>query len=456
MTVRGKSYCIRKKHNAFGLFILITFCLIVISDIYIYQLRNLSGNPIRSDGWGYYSYLPAVFDYHDLTFSFSDDPAKDVTIRVDNEGHYINKYPIGVAILESPFFFVVDIAMKIFDQQSANGYSMPYQIAMLISAIVYFLSGLLILYKVLNIYFEKNIVILTLILMTYATNLFHYASFDASFSHIYSFFLISLFVYITIKKQNFQSIWLDFAGGICLGLVFVTRNPNIIVVLFYFFYNCNSLKKIRRRIVQILQPKSILINICGFILPVSLQCIYWLKVSGKLIIRSYDASETFSWLFPHIINVLFSVQKGLFFYSPILLFSFIGIVLMIKVKNELVLPIFTVMLFHIYVTSSWDCWQYGGSFGQRPFIDFFVFYAIALAFSLQYMNDLKFANVKNELHTTSVLDLGKYIFIIFIFISIKLMLCYWHGILPFADATMIDIMNCLNWNFDEMRFTLIK
>lgn len=36
-----------------------------------------------------------------------------------------------------------------------------------------------------------------------------------------------------------------------------------------------------------------------------------------------------------------------------------------------------------------------------------------------------------------------------------MMLAYWHGILPFSDATMNDIMNVIQWNYEEMRNIII-
>ena len=92
-----------KENAGFVIFILITMTLLLLSYVYIYSWRGQSGNIIRSDGWGYYSYLPAIFDYGDLTFSFSDDSAKGAVWEDENHNS-INKYPIGTAVMQSPFF----------------------------------------------------------------------------------------------------------------------------------------------------------------------------------------------------------------------------------------------------------------------------------------------------------------------------------------------------------------
>ena len=58
------------------------------------------------DQAGYYSYLPAFFLYQqDWSFSFFDDngmQSKQFLKKVD--GKDFNKYPVGISILQTPFF----------------------------------------------------------------------------------------------------------------------------------------------------------------------------------------------------------------------------------------------------------------------------------------------------------------------------------------------------------------
>lgn len=400
--------------------------------------------PIRSDGWGYYSYLPAVFDYKDLTFSFSSNPANmNVSVWKDALGHYINKYPVGTAVLESPFFIIVDMACKIFAKELATGYSVPYQVAVLVSTTTYFISGLIFLNKILSRFYSKRVVLWTLVSMCYATNLFHYATYDAAFSHIYSFFLCTLFVWLVMECENNQySKKINFSMGLCAGLILITRNPNIVILLFYLLYEVKNRKDLVYRVKTIFNPSKIYWNIAGGIIPVMIQCWYWVIVSGKMVIRSYSSAETFNWLLPHITEVLFSVSKGLLFYSPIIGIAYMGFGLA-KKYNLPFYGLLSTVLVHLYITSAWDCWQYGGSYGQRPFVDIYVFYAILLG--------CVYYHLENVNKTSSAFSLLIPIIFINIYFVVKFMLAYWHGILPFSNATMQDIMNVLEWNFDQMR-----
>src|SRR5210317_2224155 len=109
------------KPNAHVAIILsISAMLAVLTNFYTYENRY-NGPPIRSDGLGYYLYLPAIFIHKDPYFTFLDEPqTKDVTRAnygilqgpaanfglAGTERGYLNKYPIGTAVMQAPFFFV--------------------------------------------------------------------------------------------------------------------------------------------------------------------------------------------------------------------------------------------------------------------------------------------------------------------------------------------------------------
>ena len=108
-----------------------------------------------------------------------------------------------------------------------------------------------------------------------------------------------------------------------------------------------------------------------------LQFIIWNIQTGHLFIDSYN-NETFNFLNPQILNILFSYKKGLFIYSPALFVLSVGgltrLILQKKYYQGLVLAFLFFMV--IYVLSSWWSWWYGASFGQRAFVDFYVIFAI--------------------------------------------------------------------------------
>ncbi|WP_273278405.1 hypothetical protein [Methanothrix soehngenii] len=352
--------------NGRELFIFLIFVafLAIISDYYIYS-HDLNGPPIRSDGVGYYAYLPSIFIYHDISLlSFLKDKQYALTLC---DGKQINKYPLGTAILEAPFFFIAD-RLAILTRGQRDGYSLYYQITQPLAGIFYLILGLIFTYKMLVLFFPKNIALLTLPLLTFGTGLFHYATYDSSFSHVFSFCLIAIFLYYVLHPNKHALI-----PSILLGLIFLVRMPNAIVGIFLLWREINSA---RANGIPLLRWLTMLFV---FLLIASLQFVYYYLATGYFIIWSYGGEGFTNWMRPEIINVLFSTQKGLFIYYPVLLFSMIGLLFL---RRDLSYKIIIFLVVSTYITASWWCWYYGGSFGMRPFVDVLAVFSMPLAMTL--------------------------------------------------------------------------
>ncbi|MGE0090784.1 MAG: hypothetical protein AB7S50_15025, partial [Bacteroidales bacterium] len=107
--------------------------LLIIALVYIWTVFNISkwrkNLVINNDAVSYYSYLPAVFIYNDLSFSFVDSLPKDFEGRIwyqtTPSGDRVQKMTMGWSVLYAPFFFVAHSIAQITDL-NANGYSEIY------------------------------------------------------------------------------------------------------------------------------------------------------------------------------------------------------------------------------------------------------------------------------------------------------------------------------------------
>ena len=128
--------------------VLLAGVLGLISLMFIYG-RRLNYPPIRSDGMGYYLYLPAALIDHDLTLqttiarSFGGTSPEWAGVnRIRETNRLLIKYPPGEAIMLAPFFLLahgVTIASGVAD---ADGFSVLYQAAAAIGGLCYVLLGL--------------------------------------------------------------------------------------------------------------------------------------------------------------------------------------------------------------------------------------------------------------------------------------------------------------------------
>ncbi|MGB8215006.1 MAG: hypothetical protein WCE68_15770 [Anaerolineales bacterium] len=415
----------KSKKAIFGL------CILVIGVAVVHYLysNKISYPIIRSDGEGYYAYLPALFIYHDISLhSLVAGPlqgnAPGNTFIWDGTNRYLIIVPSGEAILMAPFFFLGWIAQSILGGgEGITGYSSFFQYAAAFSALFYTILGLLILWSVLERYFKQSTILIVLIGLLFGTDLFHYATYDSTFSHVYSFFLFSLFLFLVERVYRKGTLLNFVAFGIVGGLIIITRPSNGLWLLFGILFGISSIRDINERIKFLkLNWQKYLLSLLALVCVLSIQVAYWKVITGSFFVYTYGA-EHFNWTKPEILNVLFSVRKGLFFWAPILLTVFPGLFFVRKLAKEYFIPILVFFPLNVYVISSWQTWWYGGSFGQRPFVESIPMFAIALC---ALIDGIKPAWGKRIL----ILAIG-----LACLLSLWLMYKYWLRIIPFDHVT---------------------
>jgi len=421
----GKLSMDKSKKLVFG------FCILIIglAAIYYINLNKINYPVIRSDGEGYYAYLPAVFIYHDISLrSLVAGPLHGIApggaAIWDCTTSYLIKYPSGEAILMTPFFLIGWIAQYVkWAGIVITGYSKFFQYASAFSGLFYTVIGLLFLWSVLERYFKEKTILIVLIGLLFGTNLFNYATYDAIFSHTYSFFLFSLFLFFVERVYRKATLANFVAFGIVGGLIIITRPSNGIWMLFGILFGISSMRDIKERVKFLkLNWQKLFLSLVAFMCVISIQLVYWKFITGSFFIYSYGG-EQFNWTKPEVLNVLFSVRKGLFFWAPILLSVFPGLFFVRKIAKEYFIPIIVFFPLNVYVISSWYSWWYGGSFGQRPFAESIPMFAITLC--------ALYDGVKPAWGKRIIL----LVIILACILSIWLMFKYWLGIIPFDGVT---------------------
>lgn len=428
-----------RQEKAFTGFLIITVFFMLCSIVWVYHVKVLNAPKVYSDGFGYYAYLPALLR-GDFTFGFIEAEGWEHSLKLTPAvGGLVNKYPVGVAIMESPFFFAAHLLSLLGDaltgSVTATGYSNLYQYMILFGGVCYWTVGTILLYKLLTGYlgFSQKVSLLTCIVITYGTNLFHYASYDACFSHIYSYFLFNLFLYYLCwyeerEEEGKNKIWQTCIFGFLAGLIFMCRNTNILFVLTYVFYGVVDGKTLKARAHMILKPeRAVPIVLVGFI-TLFPQLLYWHAATGHWFSYSYG-NEPFYWLALELGNFLFSVRKGLLFWSPILILTVIGMVISWRKKGKLTVGLTTFLLVIVYVSSAWWSWYYGGSFGQRVAVDFMCLFAIFLAELLRRLEERKQQEIRGKGYRIAAVAVYGYCGICVIW-NLICMRAYWYRVLP--------------------------
>ncbi len=363
----------------FIIWIILLVQLLILKETEIWKQEN---RVIYWDVLEYYSYLPATFIYGDVKLGFMNDTtvnwqAKFWPKQAPNNGRVI-KMTMGMSVIYSPFFFATHGIAKIFHLQ-ADGFSIPYRIALIFSCLFYLTIALFLLRKLLLRWFNDGVTTLTIVSIVMGTNLFYYSTIEAAMPHAFNFSLFVFFIYLTVKWYEKQSWRTTILLGLLGGIIALIRPANIIIWLFFLLYDVTKSSGFALRLSFLVKQYVKLLLIAGcFLLILFPQLLYWKTVTGSWLYYSYD-NEGFFFNNPQIIRGLFSYRKGWLLYTPIMTFALIGIPFLCLRAKELFLPVLIFMLINIYIIFSWWTWWYGGSFGQRPMIDCYPLLAFPLA-----------------------------------------------------------------------------
>lgn len=353
----------------------------------------------RSDGIGYYSYLPATVIYHDLSYHFIDslsdkyhnlEYSKYLGFCNSFNNKNVNKYFVGESILISPFFLVAHWSSGS-KENPADGFSFFYLLAICLAALFYCLLGLWSIRNLLKRFAIKDgIVAITLLCVFFGTNLFYYTIWDPEMSHVYSFGLISLFCLQLHKQLEHFSGKRFILLAALLALIILVRPINALIVLALPFLSGNR-QVLKTFFVECFRKKIfLLLAILAFLLVLFIQLLYYHLQAETWLVYAYE-KEGFDFTQPHFFSCLFSYSNGFYVYTPILFVGTFGLFTFLP-KNKFrfvsLILFFTILIF---VISSWWKWTYAGALGMRPLVEYYVLFALLFGLLLEKISRKRLA-----------------------------------------------------------------
>ena len=395
-----------------------------------FSLRLWNKRPvIKDDVIGYYSYLPAVFIYGDITMDYASGNPFFETRQYGTTAYqkgYVQKYTMGMAVIYSPFFFTGHILASL-TGYPADGYSTPYQMMLLLSGLVYGWLGLLVLRKLLRRYNTEGVSAAVMLVVGAGTNLNFYVLSDGAMPHAAMFFLITSFVWYSIRFYENPDWKTSLLMGLAGGLIVLARPNHILIWSIPLFYGWLSPGGFRSQIAFFKKHFLLILwwPLCLFIIYLP-QLIYWKHTTGSWFYYSYG-QEGFFWTHPRVMDTLFSYRKGWLVYTPVMISAIAGIIFLLKKIPELSVSVLVLLLFNIWALSSWWCWWYGGSFGSRPFIDIYGPLALSMAALFTWtLQKIPYAKIT-----------GALILFFFIFMNNFQSIQYSRGVLHFDSMTKV-------------------
>ena len=401
--------------------------------IWVYA-TGLADPVIRSDGFSYYVYVPSWFLYQDTSLSAV---ARDCCggsysevsgiVRWPATRRWVNVHPIGVALMQAPAFPLAHALTK-WTNLTPDGFSLYYQHAAGLTGLAWIIAGLALVRRLLLHYFTDAVVAVTVLVLFAGTNLLHHGTFDASYSHAYSFFLVAALLVLSRRWFESPALQTSVLIGVTAGLIVLVRHTNALMLNVFWLYGLAAfgprefLQRMRAGIGGLA-----VITAVGAALLVPQLALYY-RATGSLLVSPYAlVGQGFNWTSPRLFDVLFGVTKGLFFWTPLLLLAVAGFVRLLRTGSAaraFVLPAVVVLSLQAYLVASWWDWQLGGSYGSRGFVDTLALFSIGLA-----------AFVDWTWRSFRVRTAALAVIAALCALSLFQMLQSWYRIIPFNDTT---------------------
>lgn len=335
-----------------------------------------NGPPIRSDGEGYHIWTYAILK-GDLSFSWYQGDRVEAGLHQPDPAvrRFACKYPPGLALLRLPVMaFITD------PERNGPPYSpMEYWSCLVLGAAALVATAALGLDSCYRLRIAPVWANAAVVLLTFGTGLFHYGTYDASFSHIYSALLIAALVWLALRVVDEARPLPIVPVAVLTIALFLVRTTNILLVGFWML-GCIGWSLGRADRLPGFRVRVIGAATLGLVLAIGMTLTLNYEMFGKLTLNTYSG-ERFVWDDPKMLLVLTGECYGLFSLYPVLgLTVFAGLIAPgsrgVAVRLILALAAYTVLYGH------WWAWHLANGFGHRGFVEVVPFAVTVLALAL--------------------------------------------------------------------------
>lgn len=351
--------------------------LLVLLVVNSFFLKTFQRKQINSDVIEYYSFVTAVFECKDLSFT-TGCPNVYFT-NTSEEGKKVNKRSIGMAIMYLPWYGLSQLHARIGGIHD-DGYSKATETWLIAGIWIYFLIGMYFLGLSLAKFIPIRSIWALLIILLTGTNLIWYTNGEVLFTHAVNFMWVSILIYFTIRYHSEQKQRYVVYMAIALGMLAIIRPNNLIFVLIPLLYNIYDKPSLKTKLDLLKMHWGHLFLAASIIFLIAVpQLLYWKYASGHWIYYSYQG-EKFYWSRPKLMEFLFSFRKGWLIYTPIMIFSILGILKLPEAIKPFKWMLLILVPMFVYISSCWWAWSYGGCFGMRPMVDLYPLLAFPMVF----------------------------------------------------------------------------
>ncbi len=364
----------------------------------------------RVDGRAYFAQVRSFVIDFDADFSNEN---RDFAVQ-GSADHFAS----GVPFLWIPFFVAAHLWLAILNLfgggYSLSGYFNPYQRAVGLGTTVYGVLGLVLIQRLVSRYFSKTVATIATVGVCLGSFVAWYLSIDVSYAHGVSMFTTTLFVYYWDTTRARSAAPTGGAGlpptprgeraikewvilGALAGIMAMVRWQNLLFVVIpageavLLLWRASvgvggTADSAKESPAPRDMIRELLLRYGAFagalVLGFFPQMIVW-KVNRGSWFDMPDEVHPISWMQPDPVRELFSSDRGLFAWTPLLLFAIIG--LFIFARRERLFGTLLIAAFAAQVYISSTILSVGHGPGARKFTNCAIIFCIGLAALLDWL-----------------------------------------------------------------------
>jgi len=353
---------------------------------------------VAGDGVGFYAYVRSPLIDHNFSFSSDwENPKKElqelflvdhfVENPITKTGHLPNYYPVGPAMLWSPFLIVSHLAVlasiRMGAHIPADGHSWPYMIAMAGATALYGFAGLCLSFAVARRLVSERWAFWATLGIWLATPLTVFMYLCPSWPHTHSVFVNSLFLWYWLRTRGTRTPRQWLLLGLLSGLIVEVHYPNVVFLIAPAYEVVASYVEAWRERFQdthalLASLKQHSLWAAGFLVALLPTFITRQIVFGNPF--SVGAYSLWNWKTPAFGPVLFSSDHGVLVFAPILVLALAGLVYLCTQEPALgaICVSITVAFYCVIAFYPWWGGVYGP--GNRYFLSLTPLFILGLAY----------------------------------------------------------------------------
>ncbi len=343
---------------------------------------------VRGDGLAYFMWLDSAARDWDL--DLANQAAKFAQVNsyqvffYEKTGRHVSVFPFGSALLLVPFYWLGTWANQLpllhvndayFVQH--QGVTLAFSFFAMLGTNLYALATVLLAYFTACRWTSRRRACIAALLLFLGTPLWYYATIEPLSAHVAGAFSISLLLWLLAtcwQREGCISArreaWMWFAAGLAAGLATLVRWQ-----LAFFAVPLAGLLLSRRKL-RLLAAFG-----AGFVaLAVWVPASWWRMFGSPFVIPAAEQNRATFLVWPaHVVQVMFSGEKGLFVWAPLTGLALVGLAAFYRRERVLSAVLALAVALQLLINASVYDWWAGWGFGMRRMVEPYPVFVLGLA-----------------------------------------------------------------------------